>query len=95
LETIEIKIIEIKKELEKLGLTKKQAPVWVYDYNQLCNANEEDFIGWLQFAYLPNYKQANKISDMQKLVVPQAIQFFKEDAKKEGLLQLLIELDSL
>jgi uncharacterized protein YqcC (DUF446 family) len=88
------KMDEIKAEMKKLGLWKKQAPRWVNDYAERSIATEEDFAGWLQFIYLPNRLNQPPFEE-KKHIVPQAVRFFGEDVKKGQLLQLLVELDSL
>lgn len=94
--TIEEKIDEIKSEMKKTGLYKKNTPGWVIDFAQQKIANKEDFAGWLQFVYLPNRLLAREtVTDHGTMIVPQAIQFFGNDIKKGKLLQLLVELDSL
>jgi uncharacterized protein YqcC (DUF446 family) len=89
------KLSEIKIEMKKLDLWKKQVPIWVNDYAERSIATEDDFTGWLQFVYLPNVMQKESSAGTKKLIVPQALQFLGEDIQKGTLLQLLIELDSL
>jgi uncharacterized protein YqcC (DUF446 family) len=88
------KINEIRTELKRTGLWKKQAPSWVTDYEGKLINNQQDFLEWLQFIYLPNCLETDQ-TDIKRLIVPQAIKFFNEDLKKGNLLQLLIELDAL
>ena len=92
------KINEVKTELRKNGLWKKETPGWISEYRNKDILTYHDFSDWLQFIYLPNLKQQveteNNVAN-KNLVVPQAIQFFGNDVKKGKLLQLLIELDSL
>jgi uncharacterized protein YqcC (DUF446 family) len=90
----EQKIIEITSELKQTGLWKKQMPPWVMDYKEKMIQDEQDFLEWLQFIYLPNCTTA-AVMDKKTYIVPQAVKFFGEDVKKGKLLQLLIELDSL
>jgi uncharacterized protein YqcC (DUF446 family) len=89
------KLSEIKVEMKKLGLWKKQAPLWVNEFAGKSISTEEDFAGWLQFVYLPNIMHKEVDANQKKLIVPQAMVFLDEDIKKGRLLQLLIELDSL
>lgn len=88
------KVAEITDELQKTGLWKRQSPGWVTDYEEKMIANEQDFLDWLQFIYLPNCMRHGG-AESKSLIVPQAVKFFGEDVKKGKLLQLLIELDSL
>jgi uncharacterized protein YqcC (DUF446 family) len=91
------KITELKAEMKKIGLWKKQVPYWVNEFRQTTIKTEQDFAEWLQFVYLPNMMQVENRSSMgaEKYIVPQALQFFGDDMQKGKLLQLLIELDSL
>jgi uncharacterized protein YqcC (DUF446 family) len=88
------KIKEIITELKSTGLWEKQVPGWVMNYEEKMIASEQDFLQWLQFIYLPNYRTASS-QDNKRLIVPQAVRFFGEDVKKGKLLQLLIELDAI
>lgn len=88
------KIEEINEELKKTGLWKKQTPVWVTDYQKKAITDEQDFLDWLQFIYLPNCPGPSA-GRGNHLIVPQAARFFADDMKKGRLLQLLIELDAL
>jgi uncharacterized protein YqcC (DUF446 family) len=90
----EQKVREIADELRKTGFWKKHPPGWVSDYEQKLLNNEQDFLEWLQFVYLPNCN-APALNGMKNFIVPQAVKFFGSDVKKGKLLQLLIELDSL
>ena|SRR5690242_3268337 len=90
----EQKILEITNELKKTGLWKKQMPVWVTDYKEKQIQDEQDFLEWLQFIYLPNCSSV-PVMDKKTYIVPQAMKFFGEDVRKGKLLQLLVELDSL
>lgn len=90
----EQKIKEITHELKQAGLWKNQMPAWVMDYKRKMIQDEQDFLEWLQFIYLPNCMSAT-VMDKKVLIVPQAMKFFGEDVKKGKLLQLLVELDSL
>jgi uncharacterized protein YqcC (DUF446 family) len=91
------KVSELKTEMKKIGLWKKQVPYWVNEFPQNNIKTEQDFAEWLQFVYLPNMMQLENRSSMgaEKYIVPQAIQFFGDDVQKGKLLQLLIELDGL
>jgi uncharacterized protein YqcC (DUF446 family) len=91
------KVMELKTEMKRIGLWKKQVPDWVNSFVQTDIKTEQDFAEWLQFVYLPNRMQVENRSSMgtEKYIVPQAIQFFGTDVQKGTLLQLLIELDSL
>src|SRR5689334_5739362 len=88
----EQKIKEIANELKKTGLWKKQIPAWVTDHKGKEIRDEQDFLEWLQFIYLPN---CNTSMDNKTYIVPQAMKFFNVDVNKGRLLQLLIELDSI
>ncbi|MBL7729258.1 MAG: hypothetical protein JNM68_16300 [Dinghuibacter sp.] len=90
----EQKVQQIIAELKKNGLWKKDPPGWVSDYEQRLMNSEDDFLGWLQFVYLPNYHvPASTVK--RNYIVPQAVRFFGEDVRKGELLRLLIELDAL
>ncbi len=91
------KVAELKTEMKRIGLWKKQVPYWVNEFTKGNIKTEQDFAEWLQFVYLPNMMQLENRSSMgaEKYIVPQAIQFFGTDVQKGKLLQLLIELDSL
>jgi uncharacterized protein YqcC (DUF446 family) len=91
------KVAELKTEMKRVGLWKKQVPYWVNEFTQSNIKTEQDFAEWLQFVYLPNMMQVENRSSMgaEKYIVPQAIQFFEADVQKGKLLQLLIELDGL
>lgn len=90
----EQKIKEVTNELKKAGLWKKQTPGWVTDYKEKLIQDEQDFLEWLQFIYLPNCATVT-VMDKKTYIVPQAVKFFGEDVKKGKLLQLLIELDAV
>jgi uncharacterized protein YqcC (DUF446 family) len=91
------KVTELKTEMKRIGLWKKQVPYWVNEFTQSNIKTEQDFAEWLQFVYLPNMMQLENRSSMgaEKYIVPQAVQFFGADVQKGELLQLFIELDSL
>lgn len=92
------KVNEVRKELQRSGTWKSEAPAWVNDFSQQGFGTGEDFCVWLQFVYLPNRLQEavyhTAVSE-KTYIVPQAIKFFGSDIQKGKLLQLLIELDSL
>lgn len=91
------KINEVREELKRNGLWKKNLPVWVTDYEQREINTHEDFTEWLQFIYLPNRLEQTETKDQlpESFVALQAKKYFSEDVRKGKLLQLLIELDSL
>ena len=92
------KINELKTELRKNGLWKKEDPDWVNEYDKRSIITHEDFSEWLQFVYLPNLLPSDDATNFRaekRLIVPQAVKFFGEDVKKGKLLHLLIELDAL
>ncbi|MHA4809943.1 YqcC family protein [Flavitalea flava] len=88
---------ELEEELKKNGLWEKEMPSWVDNYEGNSRMIHTDFAQWLQFVFVPNHLELNKIipSAEKKLIVPQAMKYFGEDLKKGKLLQILIELDSL
>ena len=90
----EQKVQEVITELKRTGLWNKQIPVWVTEYEEKVLRDEQDFLEWLQFVYLPNCSRQLGING-RRFIVPQAVKFFSDDIKKGKLLQLLIELDSL
>ncbi len=91
------KVAELRTEMKRIGLWKKQVPYWVNEFTHSTIKTEQDFAEWLQFVYLPNMMQVENRSSMgaEKYIVPQAVQFFGADVQKGKLLQLLIELDGL
>jgi uncharacterized protein YqcC (DUF446 family) len=91
------KVIEINREMQLLGLWKKETPDWVTDYDKRRTRLEEDFSRWLQFVFLPNclINESKSPQKNRKYIVPQAKKYFSGDIEKGRLLQLLIELDSL
>jgi uncharacterized protein YqcC (DUF446 family) len=93
-ELVSEKINEIIAELKQLQLWRKQAPEWVTDFSHKEIISEEDFTGWLQFVFLPNLHQNERIVAGNYLA-PQAMRFFGGDLGKGRLLRLLVELDSL
>ena len=90
------KVIEIKAELQRIGLWQLYAPTWINDYKMYKLSSLQDFCGWLQFIYLPNKLQitCDHVTERQ-YIVPQAVSFFKDHLQKGKILQLLIELDAL
>ena len=92
------KVSELREELKRSGLWKKNMPGWVTDYENKEIDSHHDFAEWLQFVYIPNILEQTEIvamHDSKKYVALQAKKFFSEDVQKGKLLQLLIELDSL
>ena len=92
------KINEVKEEMKRANIWKKETPAWVKDFEKRAIANSEDFSEWLQFVYLPNRMQEAENSQriIEKIyIVPQVKKFFGDDLQKGKLLQLLIELDAL
>jgi uncharacterized protein YqcC (DUF446 family) len=92
------KVSELRDELKRSGLWKKNMPEWVTDYEKKEIDSHHDFAEWLQFVYIPNILEQTEITstlDSKKYVALQAKKFFSEDVQKGKLLQLLIELDSL
>jgi uncharacterized protein YqcC (DUF446 family) len=92
--TTQQKVIEIEQELKSLGLSKKSAPAWVQEFPLHKQLTGEDFLDWLQFVYLPNCHNGNKLTDHSQIVL-QAKRFWKDDWQKGKLLQLLVELDAI
>jgi uncharacterized protein YqcC (DUF446 family) len=88
------KIREIRAELKKTGLWRKEMPVWVMCYTEKQTGTNQDFLDWLQFIYLPNCSNAATAQD-KTLIAPQALKFIEQDVQKGRLLQLLVELDAL
>lgn len=88
---------ELEEELKRVGLWQKGIPAWVNGYDENNSITQTDFAQWLQFVFVPNHLQLNKIIPAveKKLIVPQAMKYFGDDMKKGKLLQILIELDSL
>lgn len=92
------KINEVKEEMKRTHIWKKETPAWVKEFEKRAIANSEDFSEWLQFVYLPNRMQEaeNRQPVIDNIyIVPQVKKFFGNDIQKGKLLQLLIELDSL
>lgn len=90
------KIREITNELKQAGLWKEEIPSWVIAYEKKVQ-DEQGFLEWLQFIYLPNKLQRNTTGNhsSQQLIAPQARVFLGQDLAKGKLLRLLVELDSL
>ena len=95
--TLITKTSELEEELKNTGLWQKDAPAWVQEYDSNNGITKTDFAQWLQFVFVPNNLQKNKLitAAEKKLIVPQAIKYFSDDVKKGRLLQILIEIDSL
>ncbi len=91
------KIREITNELKQAGLWKEEIPSWVTAYEEKLVQDEQGFLEWLQFIYLPNKLQRHGINSYssQQLIAPQARLFLGQDLDKGKLLRLLVELDSL
>lgn len=95
--TITAKTVELEQELKATGLWQHHAPAWVHWYDDAGMMGKTDFAQWLQFVFIPNHLQQNKIiaAAHRNLIVPHAIRFFGNDVQKGKLLQILIEIDSL
>lgn len=95
--TITAKTVELEKELKAIGLWQHTTPVWVHWYEDDRMIGKTDFAQWLQFVFIPNHLQKNKMmpAEEKNLIVPHAIKFFGDDVRKGKLLQILIEIDSL
>lgn len=92
------KLSELREELIRSGLWRKNMPEWVTDYEKKEIHSHHDFAEWLQFVYIPNFLEQSEIPIMlpsKKYVALQAKKFFSEDVQKGRLLQLLVEIDSL
>ncbi len=92
------KINEVKDEMRRTHIWKKETPAWVKDFEKRAIANSGDFSEWLQFVYLPNRMQEAENCERiieKTYIAPQVKKFFRKDIQKGKLLQLLIELDSL
>lgn len=92
------KISEVKEEMKRTGIWKKDTPAWVKNFEKRSISTGINFCEWLQFVYLPNRKIENCFTNPdneQDYIAPQAIRFFGKDVMRGKLLQLLIELDSL
>jgi uncharacterized protein YqcC (DUF446 family) len=72
-------------------------PAWVHWYEEGSEVSKPDFTQWLQFVFIPNHLQKNKImpAAVKKLLVPHAIKYFGTDVQKGKLLRILIEIDAL
>jgi uncharacterized protein YqcC (DUF446 family) len=95
--TITAKTLQLEEELKATGLWQKDTPAWVHWYNDDNTIAKTDFAQWLQFVFIPNHLQKNRmIPAVEKgLIVPHAIKYFGDDMQKGKLLQILIEIDSL
>jgi uncharacterized protein YqcC (DUF446 family) len=87
------KIAEVYEELKRTSLWQNEVPEWVHHYQKEPQTQVE-FSEWLQFVFLPNKVQGNKLIDFGN-IAPQAVKFFGNDIQRGRLLQLLVELDSL
>lgn len=88
------KIGEIRAELKRTGLWKKELPDWVMNYDTRKVPAMQDFTDWLQFVYLPNCVNDVRVNK-KAMIAPQAQKFFQDDIQKGRLLQLLVELDAM
>ena len=95
--TVMNKTNELEAELKHTGLWQKTPPAWVHWFDDNNSIAKTDFIQWLQFVFIPNHLQKNKMipAAEKQLLVPHAIKYFGDDVLKGKLLQILIELDSL
>jgi uncharacterized protein YqcC (DUF446 family) len=95
--TLADKTTELEEELKDTGLWQKEVPAWVHAYDDGSSIGKTDFAQWLQFVFIPNHLQKNKVipAMAKQLLVPQAVRYFGNDLQKGKLLQLLIEIDSL
>lgn len=95
--TITAKTFELEAELKATGLWQHTTPGWVHWYDDTSITGKTDFAQWLQFVFIPNHLQKNKMMPAaeKNLIVPHAIKFFGDDVRKGKLLQILIEIDSL
>jgi uncharacterized protein YqcC (DUF446 family) len=92
------KVNEVRGELKRCGLWKKDIPGWVTDFEKKEISSHQDFADWLQFVYIPNILEQTELATQvasRSYVALQAKKFFSTDVQKGKLLQLLIELDSL
>jgi uncharacterized protein YqcC (DUF446 family) len=92
------KVYEVIDELKRKGLWKYELPRWVSEYQEREVVNQQEFLEWLQFVYLPNILPQSgncNILLARKYVAPQAIKFFGNDTEMAKIMMLLIELDSL
>jgi hypothetical protein len=87
------KVQEVFHELKRLALLKSEIPVWVRHFVPVSLNKEQEFFEWLQFVYLPNCVQKNKMGKND--IAMQAVRILGNDPAKERLLQLMIELDAL
>ncbi|MEO9011974.1 MAG: YqcC family protein [Ginsengibacter sp.] len=89
-------ILQLKAELERLGLWQQAIPSWVNSFDEK-HLFQSDFAQWLQFVFVPNRLQAgHKITKgPHLLLVPQAMKFFGTELQKGKLLEILIEIDGL
>ena len=94
---ITAKTVELEEELKATGLWQPNMPPWVHWYDAESSIAKTDFAQWLQFVFIPNHLQQNKMigATEKSLIVPHAVKFFGDDVRKGKLLQILIEIDSL
>ena len=93
---VPVKVDEVMCELKEQGLLKTTPPSWVNHF-QPGEMTVNEFGDWLQFIFLPNciYHCGSRMILPANDVALQAKGFFGNDARRDKLLQLLIELDSL
>ena len=88
-----VKVQEVFHELQRLSLRNARMPIWVRHFAPVSTNVELEFFEWLQFVYLPNCIQKDRMGKND--IAMQAVRFLGKDPAKERLLQLLIELDAL
>jgi len=95
--TIVAKTEELEEELKATGLWQQHIPAWVHRYDEENSIEKKDFAQWLQFVFIPNHLQKNKMIPVaeKNLIVPHAVKYFGDDVRKGKLLRILIEIDSL
>jgi len=92
-EDVAVKVQEVFHELRRLSLWCAEMPAWLRHFAPVSTDVEKEFFEWLQFVYLPNCIQRDRMG--KKDIAMQAVRFLGKDPAKEKLLQLLIELDAL
>ena len=58
------KLSELREELIRSGLWRKNMPEWVTDYEKKEIHSHHDFAEWLQFVYIPNFLEQSEIPIM-------------------------------
>lgn len=93
---IDTLVLELKEELEQMGLWQQTVPAWVNGFDERY-LFKTDFAQWLQFIFIPNQIQQDRRvpKGAHILLVPQALKFFGADLQKGKLLQILIEMDGM